>query len=139
MFCAFGVGLFTDSFTFDEEQKQKLSDSYDSALLITDFFEFKRRIQEAADLKGIDVKDGFVNYYDQTIDDVSRLLSLLQNGMQNIVFHKSIDYKYQQEYRFTAQNTTGEEFLDLDIGNISGISKKFTAKEILNLLITSIK
>lgn len=139
VFCSFGIGSYTNAFTFNEEQKQKLSISYDSALLITDFSEFKKRIQEAARSRGIEIKDGFVKYYDQSIDDVFRLLSLLQNGMQNIVFHKTNDYRYQQEYRFTSQNVTGEDFLDLDIGDISEISKKFTIKEIFNLLITSVK
>ena len=83
----------------------------------------------------MEVKDGFVQYYDPLVDDVGRVVSLLKNGMRNIVFHKTIDYKYQQEYRFTVQNTTGEDFLDFDIHNISDISRKITKSEIPYLLI----
>jgi len=133
VFCMFGVNPNKhSSFNFTEEQKQKLNGFDDTALLITDVGEFCRRILKSAIAKGLEITSGFVNYYDPKKDDVSRLLSLVKYGMQSIVFHKVSDYSYQQEYRFTIPNNSGAEYLELDIGNITDISKIFSTEEILN-------
>ena len=133
VFCMFGINPEKHiSFKFTDEQKQKLIGFNDTALLITDIGEFATRIEQAATGKGLKIKSDFVNYYDETIDDVARLLSLVRNGMENIVFNKVKDYAYQQEYRFTIPNFTGDEYLELNIGDITDISKVFTTEELFN-------
>lgn len=133
VFCMFGVDASKHtSFTFTEEQKEKLIAFDEAALLITNTDEFFRRIEKAADEKGLQIISGFVKYYDETADEILRFISLLTYGTENIVFHKTVKYSYQQEYRFTIQNNTGEDFIELDIGDITDISKIFTTKEILN-------
>lgn len=132
VFCMFGVNPNKhSSFKFTENQKKKLIGFDDTALLITNVFEFCRRIKKAADARDLKINSEFVEYYDETVDDVSRLLCLVRSGMQNIVFHKVKDYSYQQEYRFTIANHTGANSLELDIGNITDISKVFTTEEVL--------
>ena len=133
VFCMFGVNPNKHcSFQFTGEQKQKLINFDDTALLIIDVYEFCKRIKNAAIARNLVVKSGFVDYYDETVDDVGRLLKLVVNGMENIVFHKIKDYSYQQEYRFTIQNSTGAACLELNIGDISSISEVFTTTEMLN-------
>ena len=133
VFCMFGVNPKKHhSFAFTEEQKQKLIGFDDTTLLITDVYEFCRRVTNSAIARGYEITSGFVNYYDETVDDVERLLSLVTNGMQNIVFHKRERYSYQQEFRFTIQNTTGDRHLELDIGDISDISEILTTKDIFS-------
>lgn len=136
VFCMFGVNPNKYcSFTFTEEQKEKLVAFDEAALLITDTYEFCRRIKKSADKEGLRITSDFVNYYDDTIDDVTRLAQLCINGTQNIVFHKTQRYSYQQEYRFTIKNDDGTEFIELDIGDITKISKILTTKEILNSMV----
>ncbi len=131
VFCMFGVNPNKHhTFRFTEEQKQKLISFDDTVLLITDVYEFCRRIKNAATEKNLIIKSNFVDYYDD--NDASRFISLLVNGTENIVFHKRKEYSYQQEYRFTIPNHTGADHLELDIGNITSISKIISTKELLN-------
>lgn len=133
VFCMFGVNPNRYcSFNFTEEQKQKLLGFDDTALVITDSDEFIRRIENAAVAKNLKITHRFVNYYDKKADDVWRFISLLY-GTENIVFHKIEEYSYQQEYRFTIQNYTNADFLELDIGDISDITTELTTKEFLNI------
>lgn len=135
VFCMFGVNPNKHhSFRFTEEQKQKLINFDDTALLITDVFEFWKRILDAATEKNYNIKSNFVDYYDD--NDVSRFISLLKNGTENIVFHKRKEYSYQKEYRFTIPNHIGADHLELDIGNITSFSKIISTKELLNSYMT---
>lgn len=136
VFCMFGVNPNKYcSFTFTEEQKEKLIAFDETALLITNTYEFCRRIKKSADEEGLRITSNFVNYYDDAVDDVTRLLSLLIHGTQNIVFYKAQRYSYQQEYRFTIPNNSGDKYIELEIGDITDISQIFTTKEILNSII----
>lgn len=132
VFCMFAVNPEKHStFQFDEDQKQKLIGFNDTALLITDAYEFIKRVEKAANEKGYEIEHGFVQYYDETFDDIVHLVNLVSNGIGNIVFHKTKEYLYQQEFRFTIKNATGKDSLELHIGNLSDISKVFTVQEIL--------
>lgn len=138
VFCMFGVNSGKHhSFTFNEEQKQKLAGCGDTALLITDVSEYFKRIKKAADANNLEITSGFVDYYDENVDDIGRLLSLVTKGIRNIVFNKVKDYSYQNEYRFTTPNFIGDRIKELDIGNIEDISEVFTTKELLNSYMVS--
>ena len=76
-----------------------------------------------------------VQYYDPTIDGGNMLISLLA-GMWNIAFWKRDSYTYQQEVRFVF--TPGDEYIDhieLDIGDISGITAIISAKSALSAIV----
>lgn len=135
VFCMFGVNPQEHhTFRFTEEQRTKITEEYDTALLITDVYEFARRISCAAQRDGYEVEGKFVQYYDPSSDDVSRMVDLLNNGMRSIAFYKVNDYAYQQEYRFSIPYIDGKDHIEIDIGDISGISEIFSADKILSSL-----
>ena len=138
VFCMFGVNpVKYSTFQFTDEQKEKLIAFDDTTLLITDTVEFRKRVFDAASKEGLEIRDGFVQYYDPDINspDLYSLYAGLINGMENIVFHKRLQYQYQQEYRFTIPQPIGGTYVDhreLNIGDISDISEIFTTKEFLS-------
>ena len=132
VFCLFGINPQKySSFSFSEEQKKKLIDFHEKALLITDAQEFCKRLYAAASKQNLKITNGFVHYYDPTTDDASRLCGLVMNGAESIVYHKTNDYEYQQEFRFAIPNNTGEDYIDLQIGDISDITQIFTTEQVL--------
>lgn len=138
VFCMFGIhDIAQGLFKFNDEQKSKLAATYNTALIITDEQEFMRRIYMQASSSGIDVRHGFVRYYDETIDEVSRLCSLLKDGMDSIAFHKRKKYSYQQEYRFAVTNRdVNKQYLEMNIGDISDISVKMPSTDALNAIVS---
>ena len=60
---------------------------------------------------------------------------MITKGTENIVFHKTKKYEYQQEYRFTIPNNTGDDYLELDIGDISDITEVFSTEEMFSAII----
>jgi len=136
VFCMFGVNPNKhDKFLFSEEQKQKLIGFDDTAMIVTDVYEFCRRIAKAAEKRNLKISSGFVNYYDETVDNVNLYINLITKGTENIVFHKTKKYEYQQEYRFTIPNNTGDDYLELDIGDISDITEVFSTEEMFSAII----
>lgn len=136
VFCMFGVNPNKyEHFTFSEEQKDKLTGFDDTVLLVADVYEFCRRIKKAADERNLKISSGFVNYYDETSNNFQLFINLIVNGTENIVFHKTKKYEYQQEYRFTIPNCSGEDCLELNIGDISDITEVFTTKEFFSSII----
>lgn len=134
VFCMFGVEPDAQgSFLFSKEQKEKLIGFDETALLITDTYEFCRRIMKAAQTKCLNINSQFVRYYDKSSDDAGRLVSLCSGGIKNIVFYKPKEYSYQQEYRFTISNQTGDDHLELNIGDISDISTVLATSDMLSL------
>lgn len=138
VFCMFGVNpVKYSTFQFTEEQKENLIGFDDTTLLITDTVEFRKRVFDAARKEGLEIREGFVQYYDPSVNspDIYSLYARLINGMENIVFHKRIQYQYQQEYRFTVSQPIGGVYVEhreLNIGDISDISEIFTTKEFLS-------
>lgn len=131
--CMFGINPNKQSFIkFTEKQIKQLADRYDTAMVITDVQEFGKRLFEAASNKGLVVRAGFVSYYNDKVDEGSKLVDLLSNGIENIVFYKRNMYSYQQEFRFTISNQTGDDFLDLPIGDITDITEAISTKDIIN-------
>ena len=135
VFCMFGVNPHEHhTFRFTEEQQTKITEEYDTALLITDVYEFARRVLCAAQRDGFELEGNFVQYYDPSSDDVSRLADLINNGMRRIAFYKVKDYAYQQEYRFSIPYIDGKEHIEIDINDISDISEIFPADKLLSSL-----
>lgn len=121
-FCMFSVYPNLPAFKFSEEQKKELLTFGDTALLITNTYEFVRRMSVAAEKFGLTLYSGKVNYYSPDIDSVDKMISLLA-GMHNVAFWKRDSYSLQQEYRFLLHSVkTDDDFFILDIGDISDIS-----------------
>lgn len=133
VFCMFSINPeISDKFLFNDEQKQKLIDFGDTALIITDIPEFFQRIKRCVISEGISFDSNFVNYYDEKIDDIFRLESYSRKGIKSVVFHKRKQYEYQQEYRFTVPNIPGQDVVKLEIGDISDISIMISTSDLFN-------
>lgn len=133
VFCMIGVNLADCRFQFSNEQKQKFTETYDTALIITDSQEFTRRIR--AQINSVQMR--FVQYYDEKADDAGRLCQLLASGMDSIAFHKRDKYAYQQEFRYVLSNRDPIlKYFDLNIGDIHSISKAMSSKEAIKIVIS---
>lgn len=139
VFCMFGIipsnlGVFR----FTEEQKSKLAETYDTALIIKDQNEFIKRINSQAKANGINIKYDFVKYYDESFDEASRLCSILERGIDSVAFYKRNKYAYQQEYRFVVKNRDANQlYYEMNIGDISDISEQLPSIDVLNALFTT--
>ena len=88
VFCMFSVNpQKNDEFRFTEEQREKIIGIYDTALIITDVYEYFKRIRKKALSEGIDITGGFVKYYDECIDTPQLFLNLM-SGMEKVVYYK---------------------------------------------------
>lgn len=135
VFCMFGVNIEKyQTFQFNDEQKKKLIGTYDTALMITDTKEFFRRIKKKANEEGRVIRSGFVHYYNEKTDDIYRLASLVQKGVKNVVFYKRNQYEYQQEFRFTTENSEKKDSCEINIGDISDISEVFSAGDAMKII-----
>ncbi len=136
VYCMFGINPNKNSsFNFTDYQKQKLIGFDDTALIITDVYEYFRRIKKSAIESGYEIESNFVQYYDEGVNDLNLFLNLIK-GMNNIVFYKRKMYSYQQEYRFTIKNNSGDDHLELDIGDITDISEMFSVTDLFNSYIS---
>lgn len=74
-----------------------------------------------------------VHYYDEKVDWADIFISLIQ-GTHNIAFWKRKAYSNQQEFRIVipVEDYT-EDHIELDIGDISDISKTFTTEQVLTM------
>lgn len=132
VFCMFGINSnYQKTFSFTEEQKKKWLDIYDTALIIKDQPEFFNRIKNKSKELKINMVGNFVNYYDDSVDNADLLIGALK-GTKNCVFQKRKKYSYQQEYRFTFENTTKAKSFEINIGDISDISIVFPLEKILS-------
>lgn len=139
VFCMFSVNpQKKDEFRFTEEQREKIIDTYDTALIITDVYEYFNRIKQKALSEGIDITGGLVRYYDECIDIPQVFINLL-SGMEKVVYYKRKRYSIQQEYRFTVPNPHKDMYFEFNIGDISDISVKMSSKEVFNAIITKRK
>lgn len=133
VYCLFGLNPnIHKSFCFTEEQKEHLTEFDDTAMIITDPYEYFNRIKKAAVANNYDIHGDFVIYYDEKIDDCNRFLSATGQSGKEIVFYKRNRYSYQNEYRFTINNKSGVDHIELDIGNISDITRVISTKELLS-------
>lgn len=88
-----------------------------SVLIIIDLPEFIKRIKYALEIRNITFEYGLIKYRDTTA------LYKTNNGIEpNGPFYKNEYFCYQDEFRILI-NTYVEDHFDLDIGNISDITK----------------
>lgn len=138
-FCMFSCYHTPGSFSFSDQQKAELLSMGDTALIILDNDEFRRRVQVAAEAQGFEVHFGPVNYFDESEDNANMIISTLR-GMWNLAFWKRKDYSYQQEARFVfSPYKEGVEHIELDIGDISDISQKVDARSALTAFVQEVK
>lgn len=136
VFCLLSLAERTETFKFSDEQKKKILDFGDSALLITDRDKFLQRIETALERQNLEYHHDYVDYYDETKDNIIDWISLISNRDEYVAFRKRIRYAYQQEYRFLIKHPpTEEDYFELDIGNIEGISVILTAEEALSAIV----
>ena len=131
-YCFFGMDNTNFREQFSEEQKQKLSEMGDTALIILNYSELMNRIKKVTDEKGYEVYAGFVKYYNPEIDSFSINNLMQKDGLKMFSMYKRDKYKYQQEFRIVvhAPNETADH-IELNIGDISDISKKMSANTVL--------
>ena len=116
-------------YSFSAEQSEKMRDFGDTVLLIENGNEFVRRISEAAKKENVGFTRDFVKYHDG--NSLEQLKEVQSNNLR-AAFWKRQKYAYQQEYRY-AFHTEAEDFMQLDIGDISDISRIMKTKELLNM------
>lgn len=134
-YCMFSCDRSRMPFSFTDEQKSEILKMGDTALIITDYAEFRHRVEKKAKEEGYDTHFGYVQYYDETKDNVNLFASTLL-GVWTLAFWKRRKYSYQQEARFIfSPFKEGTDHLDLDIGDISDISKIVDSRSLLNALI----
>lgn len=132
VFCMTCINSQSKIFEFNDLQKKEMREFGDSALLILDANEFINRIKKAATDKGYKIYFNNVHYYKENVDSADMWISLLQ-GTHNIAFWKRDSYKEQQEFRIVVlKEKCIDDHIELDIGDISDISKVFSTEQILS-------
>ena len=136
VFCMFGIGKSKDQFSFTEKQKTEIKKFGDSAIVITDTGELRNRIMNAANERNLQVRCGYVSYYDNAVDSAETLVPIIRN-MGNVAFLKRNKYAYQQEYRviLNADGIDEEDHFILEIGDISDIAVVIDTEKILNSVV----
>ena len=131
VFCFFGMKENTTHFTFSEEQKAKIREFGDTALVILDYGAFEDRVKKAAKDAGFEVHFGRVDYYDDEADNADTLIRSIY-GMWTLAFEKPKDYEYQQEYRFLLERKgRPEDHWVLELGSLEDISRMISTEQAL--------
>lgn len=132
-YCFFGIDSEHNQGSFTEEQKIKMREMGEYALVITDYPEFMRRIINVANGLNYELYGGFVNYYNPKVDSVNVLRSLSgKDGLKYVPLLKRDKYSYQQEFRMVIHAPdVKEDHIELPIGSIEDISVKIKAEELL--------
>ena len=132
-YCFYGMNSSNYQERFTDEQKTKFSEMGDTALIILNYGEFIKRVLNEAKKQNYEVYGGFVRYYNPEIDSFNVESLIKKDGLKMISLLKRNKYLYQQEFRIVihAPNESAD-FIKLNIGDISDISRKIEAKKILN-------
>lgn len=116
------------TYQFTPEQLQKMPNFGENVLMIKNGDEFVERIKRGLLSQNIGYTRDFVQYYG--FNNLEHLKQV-QNDNSRIAFWKRQKYAYQQEYRFIA-HTEVDDFLSIDIGDISDITQLVNTEELLN-------
>lgn len=120
--------MLTVEYRFTDEQIKKLPNFGDSALIIKNGDEFLKRVKKALLAHNIGFSRDSVSYYGfNNIEHIKQI----QNDNSRIAFWKRQKYDYQQEHRFVL-HTEVDDFLSIDIGDISDITQLMKTEELLN-------
>lgn len=116
-------------YKFTEEQLEKMPNFGEYVLIINDGDEFVKRVTKGMLKQGIGFSRDLVQYYGfNNIEHVKQV----QKDNSRIAFWKREKYAYQQEYRWLA-HTEVDDFLSVDIGDISDITQLMKTEDLLNL------
>lgn len=138
VFCFFGMKENTTHFTFSEEQKKKIREFGDTALVILDYDAFEDRVKKAANDAGFVLHSGRVNYYDDEADNANMLIRTM-NGMWTLAFEKPKDYEYQQEFRFLLERKgRPEDHWVLELGSLEDISIMMSTEQALTIKLNQV-
>lgn len=121
----------TIKYQFTKEQLEKMPNFGDSVLIIKNGNEFVRRVKEGLLKAGYGFTRDFVQYYG--FNNIEHLKQVQKNNSR-IAFWKRDKYSYQQEYRFLIHDFV-DDYLSVEIGDISDISALLKTKELLNTYI----
>ncbi len=131
VYCMFGIENVP--FSFSDEHYKLWKDQYDTALIITDTYEFKKRIFNAAKKQGLEIQSGFVNYYSPEENVIKPFFESLKTGKEiSTAFYKRDCYSYQKEYRFRIKNSGNLDHFELQICDIHDISQAIHVERIMN-------
>ena len=123
VFCMTGI---KPSIISDNNETKILCDDIDSfgqkSLLIRDSYEFIKNVKKSAIKFGYEVKYGFVKYYDEKVDNIDMISSLIQHT-SNIAFWKRKRYEVQNEFRFVFHGDNSKDYLELPVEGLKELSK----------------
>ncbi|WP_454920835.1 hypothetical protein [Abiotrophia defectiva] len=114
---------------FTEEQKNKLVEFGEYALVIKDSDEFDKRLEEALSKANLFFAKGAIEYRNPNNEDV---LERFAEGGPAVAFIKREKYGYQSEFRYMVKKEV-ENHLKLQIEDISDISEIVPIKTLLNM------
>lgn len=118
----------TVKYQFTEEQLKKMPNFGDSVLIIKNGDEFVNRVKKGLLEAGYGFSRDHVQYY--AFNNVEQLKQI-QSDNSRIAFWKRDKYSYQQEYRFLIHDFV-DDYLSVDIGDISDITQLLRTEELLN-------
>ena len=118
----------TVKYQFTEEQLKKMPNFGDSVLIIKNGDEFVNRVKKGLLDAGYGFTRDYVQYY--AFNNVEHLKQV-QKDNSRIAFCKRNKYSYQQEYRFLVHDFV-DDYLSVDIGDISDITQLLRTEELLN-------
>lgn len=118
----------TVKYQFTEEQVKKMPNFGDSVLIIKNGDEFVNRVKKGLLEAGYGFTRDHVQYY--AFNNVEHLKQV-QSDNSRIAFWKRDKYSYQQEYRFLIHDFV-DDYLLVDIGDISDITQLLRTEELLN-------
>lgn len=118
----------TVKYQFTEEQLKKMPKFGDSVLIIKNGDEFVNRVKKGLLEAGYGFSRDHVQYY--AFNNVEHLKQI-QSDNSRIAFWKRDKYSYQQEYRFLIHDFV-DDYLSVDIGDISDITQLLRTEELLN-------
>lgn len=116
-------------YEFTKEQQKKMIDFGEYVLVIKDRDEFVERVKKGMLNQGIGFTRDFVEY--DEFNNIEHVRQVQENNSR-IAFWKRKKYDYQQEYRWLA-HTEVDDFLSIDIGDISDITELIKTADLLNM------
>ena len=118
-------------YQFTEKQLEKMPKFGDFVLIIKNGNEFINRVKKGLLNAGYGFTRDHVQYYG--FNNLEHLRQV-QKDNSRIAFWKREKYSYQQEYRFLIHDFV-DDYLSVDIGDISDITDLFRTKELLNICV----
>lgn len=115
-------------YQFTQEQLERMPKFGDSVLITKNGDEFIKRVKEGLSKAGYGFTRDHVQYYG--FNNIEHLKQIQKDNLR-IAFWKREKYAYQQEYRFLIHDYV-DDFLSVDIGDISDITDLLKSEELLN-------